>query len=228
MKRRLDAATSAAREAVHQPLTYRLAVDFDVAAKILLVPRWPPTRAAPWWWSCRRASIDELDAAEAWLERQGLRLDRSPPVRSRRRSGASRCRLWHLHQPCAPAVPLSCDAPTWQLGFDAQRLFSCASNASPVVRSRRFPSVWINPLTGPTRTQLQISHVSRPSLNTTTRQVLGLLLLPFRAPLLVLLFRIAVWSGCRWLRSTAHATLAEGPLLELFWSVDFLVRMRCW
>jgi hypothetical protein len=64
--------------------------------------------------------------------------------------------------------------------------------------------------------------MSRPSLNTTTRQVLGLLLLPFRAPLLFLLFGIAVYLGMHWRLTDGHATLAEGPLLELFWSVDCL------
>ena len=68
--------------------------------------------------------------------------------------------------------------------------------------------------------------MSRPSLNTTTRQVLGLLLLPFRAPLLFLLFGIAVYLGMHWRLTDGHATLAEGPC----WSCSgrSIVCMRCW
>jgi formate hydrogenlyase subunit 6/NADH:ubiquinone oxidoreductase subunit I len=64
------------REAVHQPITYRLAVDFDVAAKILraqIAPNQSGTMVVE-----LSGDIDELDAAEAWLERQGLGLKRAP------------------------------------------------------------------------------------------------------------------------------------------------------
>jgi ferredoxin len=64
------------REAVHQPITYRLAVDFDIAAKILraqIAPNQSGTMVVE-----LSGDIDELDAAEAWLERQGLGLNRAP------------------------------------------------------------------------------------------------------------------------------------------------------
>jgi ferredoxin len=64
------------REAVHQPITYRLAVDFDIAAKILraqIAPNQSGTMVVE-----LSGDIDELDAAEAWLERQGLALRRTP------------------------------------------------------------------------------------------------------------------------------------------------------
>jgi len=64
------------REAVHQPITYRLAVDFDIAAKILraqIAPNQSGTMVVE-----LSGDIDELDAAEVWLERQGLGLRRTP------------------------------------------------------------------------------------------------------------------------------------------------------
>ena len=73
MKRRLTLHFP--REAVHQPITYRLAVDFDVAAKILraqVAPNQVGTMVVE-----LSGDIDELDAAEAWLERQGLGLNRA-------------------------------------------------------------------------------------------------------------------------------------------------------
>jgi ABC-type methionine transport system ATPase subunit len=63
------------RDAVHQPITYRLAVDFDVAAKILraqIAPSQSGTMVVE-----LSGDIDALDAAELWLERQGLRLSRA-------------------------------------------------------------------------------------------------------------------------------------------------------
>ena len=74
MKRRLTLHFP--REAVHQPITYRLAVDFDVAAKILraqIAPNQSGSMVVE-----LSGDIDELDAAEAWLERQGLGLKRAP------------------------------------------------------------------------------------------------------------------------------------------------------
>ena len=74
MKRRLTLHFP--REAVHQPITYRLAVDFDVAAKILraqIAPNQSGTMVVE-----LSGDIDELDAAEVWLERQGLGLKRAP------------------------------------------------------------------------------------------------------------------------------------------------------
>jgi len=63
-------------EAVHQPITYRLAVDFDIAAKILraqIAPNQSGTMVVE-----LSGDIDELDAAEDWLESQGLGLNRAP------------------------------------------------------------------------------------------------------------------------------------------------------
>ena len=74
MKRRLTLHFP--REAVHQPITYRLAVDFDVAAKILraqVAPNQLGTMVVE-----LSGDIDELDAAELWLERQGLGINRAP------------------------------------------------------------------------------------------------------------------------------------------------------
>jgi formate hydrogenlyase subunit 6/NADH:ubiquinone oxidoreductase subunit I len=63
-------------ETVHQPITYRLAVDFDIAAKILraqIAPNQSGTMVVE-----LSGDIDELDAAEDWLEDQGLSLNRAP------------------------------------------------------------------------------------------------------------------------------------------------------
>ena len=50
---------------MHQPITYRLAVDFDIAAKILraqIAPNQSGTMVVE-----LSGDIDELAAAEAWL-----------------------------------------------------------------------------------------------------------------------------------------------------------------
>jgi ferredoxin len=91
------------REAVHQPITYRLAVEFDIAAKILraqIAPNQSGTMVVE-----LSGDIDDLAAAEQWLEGQGLGLNRAP---GEIQSGA-----------------LSSAAPTWQLHFDAQRCLVC-------------------------------------------------------------------------------------------------------
>ncbi|NDC34474.1 MAG: ferredoxin [Synechococcaceae bacterium WB9_2_112] len=118
MKRRLTLHVP--REAVHQPLTYRLAVDFDVAAKILraqVAPNQSGTMVVE-----LSGDIDELDAAEAWLERQGLRLDRAP---GQIRVDPDRCVDCGICTSLCPSGALSCEAPTWQLRFDAQRCLVC-------------------------------------------------------------------------------------------------------
>ena len=118
MKRRLTLHVP--REAVHQPLTYRLAVDFDVAAKILraqVAPNQSGTMVVE-----LSGDIDELDAAEAWLERQGLRLDRAP---GQIRVDSDRCVDCGICTSLCPSGALSCAAPTWQLRFDAQRCLVC-------------------------------------------------------------------------------------------------------
>ena len=63
------------REAVHQPITYRLAVDFDIAAKILraqIAPNQSGTMVVE-----LSGDIDDLAAAEQWLEAQGLGINRA-------------------------------------------------------------------------------------------------------------------------------------------------------
>ena len=66
MKRRLTLHFP--REAVHEPITYRLAVDFDIAAKILraqIAPNQSGTMVVE-----LSGDIDELQAAEEWLDRR--------------------------------------------------------------------------------------------------------------------------------------------------------------
>ena len=73
MKRRLTLHFPS--ETVHQPITYRLAVDFDIAAKILraqIAPNQSGTMVVE-----LSGDMDELDAAELWLEEQGLGINRA-------------------------------------------------------------------------------------------------------------------------------------------------------
>ena len=56
------------------------------------------------------------------------------------------------------------------------------------------------------------------------RRLAGLLVLPLRAPLLLLLFAISVYMGLHWSLTEAHKPLegGAGPLGEMFWSIDCL------
>jgi ferredoxin len=108
------------REAVHQPITYRLAVDFDIAAKILraqIAPNQSGTMVVE-----LSGDIDELDAAETWLESQGLALNRAPGQIQIDRACCVDCGLCSS---VCPSGALSCQAPAWQLQFDAQRCLVC-------------------------------------------------------------------------------------------------------
>ncbi|MEB3332156.1 MAG: NIL domain-containing protein [Synechococcaceae cyanobacterium] len=118
MKRRLTLHFP--REAVHQPITYRLAVDFDVAAKILraqVAPNQSGTMVVE-----LSGDIDELQAAEAWLESLGLAINRAP---GQIRIDSGLCVDCGICAGICPSGALSCSAPDWQLVFDAQRCLVC-------------------------------------------------------------------------------------------------------
>ncbi|MCH9714496.1 MAG: NIL domain-containing protein [Cyanobacteriota bacterium] len=118
MKRRLTLYFP--REAVHEPITYRLAVDFDIAAKILraqIAPNQSGTMVVE-----LSGDIDELAAAEAWLESQGLGLNRVPGQISIDRD---RCVDCGICTSVCPSGALQCGAPAWQLTFHAQRCLVC-------------------------------------------------------------------------------------------------------
>jgi ferredoxin len=107
-------------EAVHQPITYRLAVDFDVAAKILraqIAPNRSGTMVVE-----LSGDIDELAAAELWLEEQGLELDRAL---GEIRIDRQRCIDCGLCTSVCPSGALSSGQPDWRLSFDAQRCLVC-------------------------------------------------------------------------------------------------------
>ncbi len=118
MKRRLTLHFP--REAVHQPITYRLAVDFDVAAKILraqVAPNQSGTMVVE-----LSGDIDELNAAEAWLERQGLGINREP---GQIQIDPERCVDCGICSSVCPSGALVFEAPTWALRFEAQHCLVC-------------------------------------------------------------------------------------------------------
>ena len=108
------------RESVHQPITYRLAVDFDIAAKILraqIAPNQSGTMVVE-----LSGDIDDLAAAEQWLESQGLGLNRAP---GEIQIDPQRCVDCGICSSLCPSGALRFGAPTWQLQFDAQRCLVC-------------------------------------------------------------------------------------------------------
>ena len=118
MKRRLTLHFP--REAVHQPITYRLAVDFDVAAKILraqIAPNQSGTMVVE-----LSGDIDELDAAEAWLERQGLMLNRAP---GEIRIDPALCVDCGICSSVCPSQALRFDPAGERLEFSASRCLVC-------------------------------------------------------------------------------------------------------
>ena len=108
------------REAVHQPITYRLAVEFDIAAKILraqIAPNQSGTMVVE-----LSGDIDDLDAAEQWLEGQGLGLNRTSGEIA---IDPQRCVDCGICTSVCPSGALSCTAPAWRLTFNAQRCLVC-------------------------------------------------------------------------------------------------------
>jgi L-aspartate semialdehyde sulfurtransferase ferredoxin len=107
-------------EAVHQPITYRLAVDFDIAAKILraqIAPNQSGTMVVE-----LSGDIDELDAAEDWLESQGLGLNRAP---GEIRIDPERCVDCGICSSVCPSGALDYTPASQRLHFEASRCLVC-------------------------------------------------------------------------------------------------------
>ncbi|WP_216902114.1 NIL domain-containing protein [Synechococcus sp. CCY 9618] len=118
MKRRLTLHFPS--EAVHQPITYRLAVDFDIAAKILraqIAPNQSGTMVVE-----LSGDIDELNAAEDWLESQGLGLNRAP---GEIRIDPDLCVDCGICSSVCPSGALSFTAASQRLHFEASRCLVC-------------------------------------------------------------------------------------------------------
>ncbi len=118
MKRRLTLHFPS--ETVHQPITYRLAVDFDIAAKILraqIAPNQSGTMVVE-----LSGDIDELDAAEDWLEGQGLSLNRAP---GEIRIDPELCVDCGLCSSLCPSGALSFEPVRQRLQFEASRCLVC-------------------------------------------------------------------------------------------------------
>ncbi|MHA3961292.1 NIL domain-containing protein [Synechococcus sp. LTW-G] len=108
------------REAVHQPITYRLAVEFDIAAKILraqIAPNQSGTMVVE-----LSGDIDDLDAAEQWLEGEGLGLNRASGEIA---IDPQRCVDCGICSSVCPSGALSFTTPHWRLEFNAQRCLVC-------------------------------------------------------------------------------------------------------
>jgi ferredoxin len=108
------------REAVHQPITYRLAVEFDIAAKILraqIAPNQSGTMVVE-----LSGDIDDLDAAEQWLEGQGLGLNRAA---GQIQIDPQLCVDCGICSSVCPSGALNFQAPRWRLEFNAQRCLVC-------------------------------------------------------------------------------------------------------
>lgn len=108
------------RESVHEPITYRLAVDFDIAAKILraqIGPNQSGTMVVE-----LSGDIDELWAAESWLESLGLRINRAP---GQIRVDPSSCVDCGICSSVCPSGAMGFMAPAWRLQFDPQRCLLC-------------------------------------------------------------------------------------------------------
>ena len=118
MKRRLTLHFP--REAVHQPITYRLAVDFDIAAKILraqIAPNQSGTMVVE-----LSGDIDELEAAQAWLLRLGLRLNPAP---GEIHVDPERCVDCGICTSVCPSGALRSQGPNWALQFHATSCLVC-------------------------------------------------------------------------------------------------------
>ncbi len=118
MKRRLTLHFP--REAVHQPITYRLAVDFDIAAKILraqIAPNQSGTMVVE-----LSGDIDELEAAQAWLQKQGLRLNPAP---GEIHIDPDLCVDCGLCASVCPSGALAFEAAAQRLRFEASRCLVC-------------------------------------------------------------------------------------------------------
>ena len=118
MKRRLTLQFP--REAVNQPITYRLAVDFDVASRIIRAQMAPNQRGTMV--VELSGDIDELEAAQHWLTSLGLTITSAA---GEIRINPDLCVDCGICSSVCPSGALRCSEPNWRLQFDQGRCVVC-------------------------------------------------------------------------------------------------------
>ena len=108
------------REALNQPITYRLAIDYDVASKIIRAQIGPHQEGVMV--VELAGDIDDLAAATAWLRQQGLVVTTAVGQLSIDRDCCVDCGICTT---VCPTGALHMERPHWILRFEVRRCVVC-------------------------------------------------------------------------------------------------------
>ena len=108
------------REALNQPITYRLAIDYDVASKIIRARIGPDQEGVMV--VELAGDIDDLAAATAWLRQQGLVVTTAVGQLS---IDPDRCVDCGICTTVCPTGALHMERPRWSLQFETRRCVVC-------------------------------------------------------------------------------------------------------
>ncbi len=108
------------REALNQPITYRLAIDYDVASKIIRAQIGPNQEGVMV--VELAGDIDDLAAATAWLRQQGLVVTTAVGQLS---IDPDRCVDCGICTTVCPTGALHMERPRWRLQFETRRCVVC-------------------------------------------------------------------------------------------------------